>query len=126
MLTDSSPRPIHIVDSALPFDFDRPEQAEVQALEALRIAQEAGDVPRALEVRTQVARAQVLQGKLYDAECTLFAILKQLESVTEPAPKIRYTLEMGRLMTARKTPSEARSRFVGAWELACQHREEFF
>ncbi|MCC7382718.1 MAG: hypothetical protein IT384_12860 [Deltaproteobacteria bacterium] len=126
MSEDALVSAIEVIDTALPFDFSRPSSAEAGLREALASAETAGDLGRAIELRTQIARALARQGKLEDAEHTLRSVHKQLPQITDAAPKLRYLLELGRVLTSKRTPSEARPLFLEAWELASARGEDFF
>src|SRR5688572_339877 len=126
-MPEDAVRESHIIDIDLPFDFSLPLQAEEQIKEALRPNPEAPlPAARVLEIRTQAARLQCMQGRIAEAEQTLIEVHKALAQVTEPAPRLRYMLETGRLFTLKRTPSQAQPLFREAFELAKSLGEDFF
>lgn len=119
--------PPDIVDTDLPWDMTNPARAEVLLS---RMKEELASDPlqraRAVEAATQLARAQSMQGKLVEAERTLDEAEKMLSSVDELGPRLRTLLERGRLLVLKKTPMEARRRFLEALELAMESDELFY
>jgi tetratricopeptide (TPR) repeat protein len=120
-------RPTPITDPALPWDLTDPVRGELRLSNLMQeLLREPQQRARAIEVGTQVARAQSLQGKLPEAERTLEHAERMLPSVSELAPRLRALLERGRLLVLRKTPVEAGSRFLEAWLLGSTSSEIFF
>lgn len=119
---------IDVVDADLPWDIARPKESEILLRDALQ--EQKNDPRRAIEIWTQIARAQGLQGKLRDAEHALGEAEKLLASTAAASatvrPKLRVLLERGRLLTLAKTPSHARKMFLEAFELASSSGETFF
>lgn len=122
---NSSPAPLHVVDLALPFDFDQPALVAAEAARAIRLAEANGAAADAIIFRTQLARAQALQSEVYEAECTLHLARKALAHVEDATATLRFALEYGRVLTAKHLPYDARSRFATAWELACREKDGF-
>ena len=120
-------RPAEVVDSDLPWDVTDPVRSEIR-LRRLRdeLAKDPQQRARWIEVTTQIARAQSLQGKLVEAERSIEEAERLLPTVTELVPTLRVLLERGRLLVHRRTPSEARSRFFDVWKLATEAGETFF
>ena len=113
-------RPVDVTDLDLPWDMRRPKEGEASLR---RLLLEVGtatpeSAARSIEILTQIARAEALQGKASDAERTLIQAEKALPSVTALAPRLRILLERGRLLTAARTPMQARERFLEVWGLA--------
>ncbi len=82
-----------------------------------------------LEVLTQLARVQSLQGNLSMARATLDQAQKkivELEGPTRLRPEIRCLLEQGRVLCAQMTPSKAQNYFSQAWSLSANAQEIFF
>ncbi|MBC7692718.1 MAG: hypothetical protein H7222_13230 [Methylotenera sp.] len=82
-----------------------------------------------IEVLTQLARAQSVQGNLPAAKVTLKkaeTLLGDPEMTFRVGAKIRFLLEMGRFQVLEKTPSQARAHFLQAWTLASNSGEDFF
>ncbi len=119
-------RPAAVVDTEPPWDITDPQRAEIRLG---RLKQELIDDPaqraRAIEAATQLARAQALQGKLAEADRTLDEAERLLPAVTELRPRLRTLLERGRLLVLRKTPMEARNRFLEVWTLATEADDDF-
>ncbi len=82
-----------------------------------------------IDLLLQIARAEVLQGKLPEAIATLEAVTQYLEVNPSEVPvrtRIRLLLEEGRILTLQRTPSQARTRFAKAWELAVNAESDYF
>lgn len=80
-----------------------------------------------VELLSQLARAQGLQGSLPQAKATLESarqILAELKD--EPRAKLRYLLEHGRLLCLGMNPAKAHDSFVQAWTLANETKHTFF
>jgi tetratricopeptide (TPR) repeat protein len=125
--TPMSMRPWNVSDPDLPCDFSRPELAE-QSLRSM-LAERSADgsaLPdeRGLEILTQLARVQALQGDLDQAQDTLRTVAKHLPSEPASSLRLRYFLELGRVATLMRTPSRARPMFLDVWNEA-QTRDRF-
>lgn len=97
------------------WDYDRPAETE-RAFRAL-LAQNDGE--RRLELLTQIARAQGLQGKFADGHATLDEVERDLTDETTTA-RVRLLLERGRLFNSAGDPERARPLFAQAWEFGQQ------
>ena len=119
-------RPAEIIDSEIPWDLTDPATAEVRLS---RLKQDLSADPeqrgRLIDALTQLARAQSLQGKLIEAERTLEEAERMLPTVEQLGPKLRTLLERGRLLVLRRTPMEAKNRFLEVWKLASEAGEHF-
>jgi len=76
-----------------------------------------------LELLTQIARAQSLQGDFETAHATL----DQVEPALPTASKVvhaRYLLERGRVFNAARQNDKAKTLFVAAWELCQAERND--
>ncbi len=113
------------------WDLEHPDRVEATFRDLVRVAKEKGDSTPAqlVELLTQLARAQGLQGKLPTAETTL----NEVESLLTANPdgcgvgaRISYLLEKGRISYLAKTPALARPMFVEAWTLASEAKEDFY
>lgn len=103
--------------------FDDPAAAET-ALRALRAeAETAGEQGRLLEIDTQIARAQGLQGRFGAASDTLDAVKAALSEAHVRA-SIRHDLEVGRILYGRKQPGEARQHLQNAMRKAHAARQD--
>jgi hypothetical protein len=90
-------RPTELIDRDLPWDLRDPVEGERHLSLLLEdLAKKPHRRARAIEVGTQLARAQSLQGKLDEAERTLEDAERTLHSVPDFAPRIRALLERGR------------------------------
>ncbi len=120
-MNHSAPQPALVVDPKMPWDVFDPCAAEKQLL-ALRdsLDAERADRDLAVEISTQVARAQSLQGRLDDATHTLDAAARRLGASGAVEPRLRLLLERGRLQVMRKIPSVAHVRFLEAYSLATE------
>jgi tetratricopeptide (TPR) repeat protein len=111
-------------------DFDNPEETErkYQNLLAAHPEASASTHSTRIELLTQLARVQGLQGKLPEAAKSLEAAQALLNDANETyhaAAKIRFLLESGRLFILNRTPSQARPMFFEAWTLASNSGEDY-
>jgi tetratricopeptide (TPR) repeat protein len=103
--------------------YDDPAVAE-RRFRAFRPSLAAGgDHARLMELDTQIARAEGLQGRFDDAANTLRGVRAALR-VGEARPEIRYELELGRVLRSSGHPDDARPHFVRARTLADAARED--
>lgn len=105
------------------WDYDHPDQTEARFRQIL--LQFPEDEPAFLELLTQIARAQGLQGKFKNAHRTLNQVERRLEK-TPSRPRIRYLLERGRVYNSSGKPKVARPLFAQALDLAGQLNEDFY
>jgi tetratricopeptide (TPR) repeat protein len=105
------------------WDYSNPEQSEVKFVELLPQFKE--DDAARLELLTQIARAQGLQGKFDDAHRTLDEVEGQLD---EKASRVylRYLLERGRVFNSSKQQEKAKPCFEQALDEAKQVQEDFY
>ncbi|MEW6056681.1 MAG: hypothetical protein AB1540_08705 [Bdellovibrionota bacterium] len=112
------------------WDFSYPEQTEIRFQEIL-CGLKSLDKPNPslrIELLTQIARSQGLQGKLLEAEATLSdaeTCLDQNISNYQVSARVRFLLEKGRILCLLKTPALARPLLSEAWTLASQSGEDF-
>jgi tetratricopeptide (TPR) repeat protein len=101
------------------WDFNDPSTSEQRFRAALHSTR---DHIQAIEIRTQIARAQGLQRNFDQAHRTLDEIEKELEpgSGEEPGAlaRIRYFLERGRVFNSSGDKTRARPLFERAWQVA--------
>lgn len=99
-------------------------------LSLLQAAAGPADDPSRLQVLTQVARAQGLQGKFSEAHATLDIVGIRLDTVPAAAglavPRVRYFLERGRVLNSDSEATKARPLFERAWHLARAEGLDFF
>ena len=100
------------------WNYDDPAASEQKFCELLATT---SDTNTALEIQTQIARAQGLQRKFDDAHKTLDAVM-----TNSPRVEVRYLLERGRVFNSSGAKDKARPLFLGAWEKAQQHKLDFF
>lgn len=99
------------------WDFAKPEVSEARFREAL--GQYAATSREALEITTQLARAQGLQRQFDAAHATLDRVEPGLERV-DARVRIRYLLERGRTYNASGAPAKAVPLFRQAAEVAAR------
>jgi tetratricopeptide (TPR) repeat protein len=99
------------------WDYAKPEVSEARFREAL--GQYPANSREALEIATQVARAQGLQRKFDAAHATLDRIEPELDRV-DARVRIRYLLERGRVFNSAGAPVRAVPLFRQAAEVAAR------
>ena len=105
------------------WNYDKPAVSELRFRAELANWPQ-GD-PRALEVASQIARAQGLQRKFADAHATLDAIQKQLDGMPAHV-RVRYLLERGRTFNSSGAPERAVPLFAEALSLADCAGDSFY
>jgi tetratricopeptide (TPR) repeat protein len=105
------------------WDYSKPDGTEKKFREML--AELPQDDPAALELLTQIARAQGLQYQFDEAHRTLDGVEIKLGSDASRA-KIRYLLERGRTFNSSGKPDQARPLFRQAGEMAARLSEDFY
>lgn len=105
------------------WDYSHPDQTEAKFCEIL--LQFPEDDPAFLELLTQIARAQGLQGKFDHAHQTLDQVERRLGEVAS-RPKLRYLLERGRVFNSSGNIEQARPFFEQALDLAKRLNEDFY
>ncbi|MEY2936199.1 MAG: hypothetical protein RL033_6948 [Pseudomonadota bacterium] len=99
------------------WSFSDPSLSERRFRELSEQALQRGDVAAALELRTQSARAQGLDGRFDEASATLAGVEAKLAG--QPARvRVRCLLEQGRVLNSSGQPEPARPSFLHALELA--------
>lgn len=106
-----------LVDFDSLWDYDHPEASERAFRDLLPAAEASGDATYTVELLTQIARAQGLQGHFDDAHTTLAQAAQRL-NVAQPRAHIRYLLERGRVFNSSGDREQARPLFLEAWDLA--------
>jgi tetratricopeptide (TPR) repeat protein len=99
------------------WSFNDPDTSERRFTQLADAAFEQGELTAALELLTQVARAQGLSGRREDAARTLEAISAQHGDLPAVV-RVRMWLEQGRLLNSSHQPVAARPLFERAWQLA--------
>ncbi len=95
----------------------RPDVMEAKLRTLLEPAKFAGIQTYYLQLLTQIARAQALQGKIDEASATLDAVEADLTDGVTGA-QIRYLLERGRIQLLQNHKEPADKLFHKAWRLA--------
>lgn len=103
------------------WNYDDPAGSEKKFRELLAQTSDPND---ALEIQTQIARAQGLQRKFDDAHRTLDAV--EPARTNSPRIEIRYLLERGRTLNSSGQPDKSKPLFLDAWEKAQAARLDFF
>jgi tetratricopeptide (TPR) repeat protein len=99
------------------WNFADPQQTEQRFRELSARAFQQGDPATALELQTQVARAQGLGRRFAEASATLAEV--EARSAGQPAVvRVRLWLEQGRVLNSSELPDAARPHFLRALELA--------
>ena len=101
------------------WDYQNPDVTEVKFKEILPLlknsAEFAYDAGYHVELLTQIARAQGLQGKFEEAHKTLDEAEKLLTDDLKTA-KVRYLLERGRVYNSSGVSDKAKPLFLEAWK----------
>ena len=100
------------------WNYGDPAGTEAKFRALLPQARASGDVGFELELLTQIARAQGLQGKFDAAHATLDAVEQRLAERDVPVALVRYLLERGRVFNSAGTPGRAMPLFAEAFERA--------
>jgi len=104
------------------WNYSEPAESEQRFRAALERAV-AGDTQRALELLTQMARAQGLQGRFDEADRTLDEVEARRDEASARV-RIRLLLERGRVRRSSGRPEEAKPLFLRAWEEAVAAGED--
>jgi tetratricopeptide (TPR) repeat protein len=105
------------------WDYDKPAETERTFRALLPAAEASGDRSYELQLLTQVARCQGLQGKFDDAHATLDRIESRLSDGLALA-RVRGLLERGRVFNSAGQPARAVPLFEQAWRSAEAAGEE--
>ncbi len=105
------------------WDYQNPTESEVRFKELLSRA--SANSEYYLQLLTQIARAQGLQGKYSVAHKTLDGVLERLTE-RDVVARTRYLLERGRVLNSSGRPNDGRTCFVQAWEIASSARLDFY
>ena len=95
------------------WDYDDPAASEARFLDVRQTLGAPQDHARLMELDTQIARAQGLQGRFADA----LAMLEMVEGALRPdetRAAVRYQLEFGRVLRSSGSPEAARPFFERA------------
>ena len=100
------------------WNYGDPAGTEAKFRALLPQAQASGDEGYELELLTQIARTQGLQGEFRAAHATLDEVESRLRNVDLPVVNVRYLLERGRVFNSSGNPDVALPLFVQAAERA--------
>ena len=100
------------------WNYADPAGTEAKFRALLPQAEAAGDEGHRLELLTQIARTQGLQGRFDDGHATLDVVERQLILRDVPVARVRYLLERGRVFNSSGKPERAMPLFVEAFERA--------
>jgi tetratricopeptide (TPR) repeat protein len=100
------------------WNYGDPAATEAKFRALLPQARASGDAGYELELLTQIARTQGLQGKFDAANATLDEVESRLRNVDLPVANVRYLLERGRVFNSSGKPELALPLFVQAAERA--------
>src|SRR5215467_2972385 len=118
--SSDAPLDVQWLDAA--WEFDQPAESETRfRSELARVAERSA---AALELRTQIARAQGLQRRFDAAHATLDAVEKELPA-QPPRVSVRYLLERGRTFNSSGQPARAVPLFREALDEARAAHEDF-
>ena len=98
------------------WDFDDPAGSEQRFRAAIENAVTGGDLARADEARTQLARALGLQGHFDDGHAILDTV--EADRPADDRVRVRILLERGRLLRSSGDATAPATPFEAAWKLA--------
>ncbi len=125
-MTDSQQHDDHILpDIDTMWEYTDPATTAKKFMELVPTARISGSPSYYLQLLTQIARAEGLQGKFDDARTTLREVEKEM-SGEMPVVFIRYHLEFGRILNYSGNHEKAKPHFLQAWETAKTTGEEYF
>ncbi len=105
------------------WNYNKPQETEQRFHEILSIAEDSHDVAYFIELLTQIARAQGLQGNFDQGHETLDRAGELLKP-TFKRPRVRYLLERGRLFNSSQNTQDAEPLFLEALDVALEAEEE--
>jgi tetratricopeptide (TPR) repeat protein len=100
------------------WNYGDPAGTEAKFRALLPQAEASGDAEYQLQLLTQIARSQGLQGKFDLAHATLDSVEARFHDHDLPVARVRYLLERGRVFNSSGKPDRALPLFVEAFELA--------
>jgi tetratricopeptide (TPR) repeat protein len=107
------------------WDYGQPAATEARFTEHVADLEASGELDPLLQLLTQIARAQGLQGHFTEANATLAQVQTRLTPDT-PVAETRYLLERGRVLNSSGQPAQACDWFHRAYDLASAHHQDFY
>lgn len=107
------------------WDFGKPDETEKRFRELIPLAERSGNLNYHLQLLTQIARTEGLQGRFDDAHATLDQVEAKLDGANA-ATRMRYLLERGRAFNSSKKKEEARAIFLEAWEVGRKEKADYY
>jgi tetratricopeptide (TPR) repeat protein len=107
------------------WNYEDPAASESTFRELVGPAAASGDSSYYLQLLTQIARAQGLQGRFNDAHATLDTV-QSLVTDHLPVAQTRYLLERGRVYNSSGSPDESQRFFLEAWGFALEHGSDYY
>ncbi len=104
------------------WNYSKPDETESKFREVLAKPETQNSGPYRLELLTQIARTQGLQGKFDEAHATLDEVEKA--GSNDVVVQSRYLLERGRAFNSGGAPEKAEPLFLQAWELRTDYDAE--
>lgn len=104
------------------WDYEKPAATEMNFRELLANAE--NNPSYTLQLLTQIARAQGLQGKFEEAQRTLSTV--DAGMINDPIVKTRYLLEYGRVLNSSGQREKSREYFVQAYETGLAAQADFY
>ncbi len=118
--------PCYVCDPRIPWNIEEPRREELRLLDALDgLISRPEHLAIAVELVTQIARAQSVQGRHGEANDTLYANERRLSAIATPIPRIRQLLERGRLVARQRIAESARLLLGQAYNAAREADEVF-
>lgn len=107
------------------WDYNQPAASEQKFFETLKTTPCQQEASYCLELQTQIARAQGLQGK-FSAGHEMLDQVVRANFGNSPLVETRYLLERGRLLNSAGQPAMAMTLFEQALDLAQQHSLDYY
>ncbi len=105
------------------WNYNNPAETEAKFIELIPMAKSSGNEDYYLQLKTQIARAQGLQGKFVEAHATLNEV-ETLISTDTPVAETRYYLERGRVYNSSNNKVLALPIFLKAFDVALSRNQD--
>jgi len=117
---------VELQDFDQKWDYNHPDSTEMVFRALLPAARAKGDTSYSAQLLTQLARTEALQKKFADAHRTLDAAEGLIAGGKGmDVARIRYLLELGRVLNTSKDPGRGKEQFLAAWDSANAAGAEF-